>query len=216
MSYETKGAMPANPPGACYPFSRGEVSLESVLRTGFSDDCEVDLRRRLTDFRPVSADTADQTEARADCPIVAAVYTKSTRLVVALAVYYNEVSGDELAAVREFCTTHGIRLFTLERLESYQVDILERSSLCEQLGLDPVHAPNIIPAARCPKCNSPLVHKIKPPTARRNGLYYACPSHLDARRPCSGFLCGADEIFEYYDSSYRDTKYRMQIDLWSE
>ena len=216
MSKKIVDDIHTTPQKACYPFHRGEVSPRSVFLSIYSKDCEVDLRRWLSDFRPVDRDSIDQSGPKVDCPIPAAVYSQTSRLLLAIAVFFEEISEEEFASVQSFCQAYGIRFFPLERLESYPVDILERSTLCEQLKLEPMYAPHIVPAARCPECNSPLVHKIKWPTSRRNGLYYACPSYLGSPVSCSGFICGADEIFEHFDHKHRDGRYRVQIDLEAE
>lgn len=219
MSSNDEVATPQGPPvlsnGLCYPYRRGEDSLKATLKTIYPNDCEVDLRRWLSDFSPSSCNQHTQPQP-VDCPVAAAVYTKTTRLVLAIAVYYPEVSVEELQSARELCSRFEIRFYPIERLEAYPADILERSVLCEEAGLGPEYSAHIIPAARCPKCRGPLVHKIRAPTYARNGLFYACAQFIGNPVSCSGFLCSADEIFEYSSVGFRESKYRLQSKQASE
>jgi hypothetical protein len=196
-----------------YPFHRSEASLKATLDSIYPDGCDVDLRRWLSDFQPTQASLVSQTEKKVDCPVAAAVYTRTTRIVLAIVVFFDEVTEDEIRSARELCHAHGVRFFPVERLDSYPADILERSTLCEEVGLGPEYLPHIIPAARCPNCDGPLIHKTRNPTRLRSGLFYACAQYIGSTFACCGFLCGAEEIFEHLNPRYRDLKYRIQTDV---
>ncbi len=199
----------------CYPFNRSEIALKATLCSIYPNDCDIDVRRWLSDFQPTKLGVVDQSENRIDCPVAAAVYTHTTRLVLAIVVFYDNLAEEEMQSAREFCRAYGVRFFPVETLDSYSTDILDRSDLCEEAGLGPACVSHIIPAARCPRCGGPLLHKTRQPTRQRHGLFYACAQYHGGVVGCPGFLCGAEEIFEHLHPGYRDLTYRIQNDVES-
>ena len=199
---------------ALFPYSRAEKAIKEALIKQYPERCEIDLRRSLSDFvesRPVAE---SQTKVVVDCPIAAVVYVARSSLIVGLVVFYEEVSQEQLDSARVYCSSRGIRLFPIEKLETYTAGVLDRALACEEAHVGPENISRLIPEARCPNCQGPLIHRIMKPTSWRNGLFYTCAQyyagHFGAVVCEEGFLCGADEIFEYMDPDYRDLKFRLR------
>lgn len=202
---------------AYYPSTRSDIALKSTLLNLYPDNCEVEVRRWLSDLHDIVIRKDGDSMDQCDCPIAAIVYAKTSRHVLSIAVMYDEINDQEIRSVRAYCADRGIRLFPVARLESYTSDILVRAIECEDAQIPQEMMSHLIPEARCPNCGGPMIHKIKRPTSRRNGLYYACAQYLaghsGAVNCTAGFLCGADEIFEFLDPDYRDLKYRLKNDV---
>ena len=202
---------------ACFLPARADVALESALFAVYPDGCDVSTGRWLSNLDDKVAPVTSNDSGLRDCPVAAVVYVKVTRSVLAVATYVDDINEDDLKSVRRYCADRAIRLFPVERLESYSAELLNRVAECEQIGLDPNLYPHFIPEARCPNCGGPLIHKTKRPTKKRNGLFYACaqhyPGHYGAVNCTHGYICGADEIFGHLDPDYRDLKYRLKDDF---
>ncbi len=186
---------------ARFQFDESERALRSGLRTVYPEDCRFELRRRLRDI--VGSKTIEpgpETEY-VDCPLAVIVTAPRAVDVVAIAVFLDDIRNEQLESARQFCRQRKIRLFPVERLPVYHHRFLHRVAEAESIGLDMELMPRLVPEARCPECGGPLIHRIKMPTSRRNGLFYTCALYLEDSRgisACSGgFLCGADEIHQY-------------------
>lgn len=186
---------------ARFQFSESERALRSGLRTVYPEDCRLELRRCLRDIVGLRTIGPASETHYVDCPLAVIVMAPRSADVVAIAVFIDEISNEQLESTREYCRRRKIRLFPVERLSVYHHRFLHRVAEAESIGLDMDLMPRLVPEARCPECGGPLIHRIRMPTSRRNGLFYTCAQYLeDSRgiRACSGgFLCGADEIHQY-------------------
>jgi hypothetical protein len=165
----------------------------------YTDDCAIELQRPVTPLFPAFEQRADNDARKGN--LAAIVHVKQSGAVLAVAVFKDEWSEENVRVLRTCCHEKGIRLFAVDRMTRYSLRVIQHAACCDKFEVSPWHMLSLVPNATCPNCQSPMIHMLPSSRARaKKSSFYACASFGTSEisgPTCSGFTCSADEIGQY-------------------